>query len=133
FLTDVERRWGRPLTLASDALARFAAAAVRQNETSAAALEQDNHGALEILNRALMDVEPSFIDGAGLAGRPWYRHLLYAPAFTYQPEVLPGLSEAVDARDPLRVAEEERRLAAALNRAAARLRLFTTFPAPGAS
>jgi N-acetylated-alpha-linked acidic dipeptidase len=74
--------------------------------------------ALELINRALMDIERAFTDPAGLERRPWYRHQLYAPAFTYAPEVLPLLSEAIDARDPIRVAEAERRLAAALDRAA---------------
>jgi hypothetical protein len=55
---------------------------------------------------------------AAIHGRPWYRHLLYAPAFGYDSEVLPGLSEAVGSGNRTRVAEEERRLAAALDRAA---------------
>jgi N-acetylated-alpha-linked acidic dipeptidase len=63
-------------------------------------------------------VEGAFIDRAGLHGRPWYRHLIYAPAYTYRHEVLPGVSEAIEARVPARIAEEERRLAAALARAA---------------
>ena len=65
-----------------------------------------------------MNVEPALVDRAGLRDRPWYRHLIYAPAFTYQPRVLPGISEAVEAKAPERLAEEEHRLAAALDRAA---------------
>ena len=80
-----------------------------------------------------MDIESSFIDTPGLDGRPWYRHQLYAPDFTYQPEILPGLFEAVSARDPKRVAEAERRLAAALDRAADCLKVFTTFRGAPAS
>ena len=133
FLADVERRWGAPLHVASDALARFDAAASRHAESAAAALADDNTSALDLINRALMEVEPSFIDPAGLDGRPWYRHLLYAPAFTYQPEVLPALSEAVDSRDPNRVADAERRLAEALDRATACLKVFTTFRGSRAS
>jgi len=133
FLAEVERRWGAPLRVASGALARFDAAASRHGDAAAAALADGNAGALELINRALMEVEPSFIDAAGLDGRPWYRHLLYAPAFSYQPEVLPGLSDAVESRDPDRVAEAERRLAAALDRAAACLKVFTTFPGSRAS
>jgi hypothetical protein len=76
-------------------------------------------------------VEPAFIDLAGLDGRPWYRHQIYAPAFTYEPEVLPALAEAVAARNPGRVADAEHRLAAALDRACRKL--FTTFPTPRAS
>jgi len=65
-----------------------------------------------------MRVEGALLDSAGLEGRPWYRHQIYAPAFSYEPALLPGLSEAVDAGDTGRVAEQERRLAAALDRAA---------------
>ena len=68
-----------------------------------------------------MRVEPAMIEPVGLAGRPWYRHQIYAPAFSYEPEVLPGLAEAVDSGDPARVAAEERILAAALDRAAGAL------------
>jgi len=142
FLSDVERRWGAPLELASGALARFDAAATRHAAAAASALTGGNATALELINHALMEIEPAFTDPAGLAGRPWYRHQLYAPAFTYAPEVLPGLSEAVDAHDAARVAEAERRLADALDRAACALasspvegclKTFTTFGAPGAS
>jgi len=58
----------------------------------------------------------------GIPGRPWYRHQIYAPKYTYAPEVLPGLAEAVDAKDAARVNEQEKRLAAALDRAAEALR-----------
>ena len=133
FVAEVERRWGAPLDRASAALARFDDAAVRHAGAAAAALDGNNQAALDLINRALMEVEPSFIDRAGLDGRPWYRHQLYAPAFTYEPEVLPGVSEAVASGDPRRVAEQERRLAAALDRAARRLKLFTTFAQSGAS
>jgi N-acetylated-alpha-linked acidic dipeptidase len=133
FLGEIERRWGAGLELASQALARFDAAAARHAAATAAALAAGDTPALDLANHALMELEPSFIDLAGLDGRPWYRHQLYAAAFDYQPEALPGLFEAVSARDPKRVAEAERRLAAALDRAASRLKVFTTFPGSPAS
>ena len=133
FLEDVERRWGTPLQLASSALARFDAAATQHAAAARSVVAGGNGATLELINRALMAVESSFIDPVGLTGRPWFRHQLYAPAFTYQPEVLPRLAEAVDARDAARVAEAERRLAEALDRAAQCLKVFTTFGAPGAS
>ena len=108
---------GVPLERASAALRSFEAAARTHAAASYEALARNDEAALAAANRALMNVEPAFIDRAGLRGRPWYRHLIYAPAFSYRPEVLPGLSEAVDARVPARVAEEEGRLAAALARA----------------
>lgn len=133
FLGETERRWGAPLELAFRALERFDAAASGHAAAAAMALAAADTTSLDLANRGLMGVEPSFIEPDGLDGRPWYRHQLYAPAFTYQPEVLPGLFEAVSARDPKRVAEAERRLAAALDRAANRLKVFTTFPGSPAS
>jgi N-acetylated-alpha-linked acidic dipeptidase len=118
FVGEIERRRGDELTGLKAALARLSAAAILNADASSAALAQGNASGLEILNRRLMTVEPSFIDPGGLDGRPWYRHQLYAPAFTYEPEVLPGLSEAVDSGKPSRIAEQERRIAAALDRAA---------------
>ena len=62
--------------------------------------------------------------GAGqsrLPGRPWYRHLIYAPRFTYASEILPGVSEAIEAGDGGRSRAQARRLADALRSAAAAL------------
>jgi N-acetylated-alpha-linked acidic dipeptidase len=70
------------------------------------------------MNATLITVERAMVDAAGLHGRPWYRHLIYAPKFTYAPEVLPGVSEALEANDRDRLAQETARLAAALIRAA---------------
>jgi len=129
FLADVRQRWTRnaprgtsaDLTVASTALARFESAAAAHAARASTALELDDRPALDALNRALMRVEPALVDRTGLPGRPWYRHQVYAPAFTYEPETLPGLSEAVDGGHAGRVAEQERRLAGALDRAAAAL------------
>jgi len=46
---------------------------------------------------ALIATERALTDHDGIPGRPWYRHLIYAPKPTYAPEVLPGLAEAIDA------------------------------------
>jgi len=64
-----------------------------------------------------MQLEHAFLDPAGLPGRPWYRHLIYAPRPTYAPEVLPGVAEALDAGDRARMAEQAGRVVAALERA----------------
>ena len=37
------------------------------------------------LNRRLLQLERSFVDDGGLPGREWYRHVLMAPARSYQP------------------------------------------------
>ena len=72
-----------------------------------------------------MAVERALLDPEGIPGRPWYRHLVYAPRFTYTPEVLPGVAEAVDAGDSARARRQSARLADAVRRAASAL-------APGA-
>jgi N-acetylated-alpha-linked acidic dipeptidase len=118
FLDEVTATGRVRLDRVSAALQRFDAAAAAQAAASDEALERDDEDALDAANRALMNVEPALVDRAGLRDRPWYRHLIYAPAFTYQPRVLPGISEAVEAKAPERLAEEEHRLAAALDRAA---------------
>jgi N-acetylated-alpha-linked acidic dipeptidase len=117
FLNEAAAR-GVRLDRASAALTSFEAAAAAHAAASDRAFEQSDETALATANRALMDIEPALIDRVGLRGRPWYRHLIYAPAFTYQPEVLPGISEAIDDNVPARLAHEERRLADALARAA---------------
>src|SRR5262245_14082283 len=117
FLDEVTARGGVRLDAVSAALTRFHAVARAHATASLQALDRNDEEALDAANRALMDVEPALVDSAGLRGRPWFRHLIYAPAFTYQPQVLPGISEAIEAHAPARLAEEERRLAAALDRA----------------
>ena len=69
-----------------------------------------------------MKVERSLLDSEGLAGRPWFKHLLYAPRPTYKAMVLPGLTEAIEAKDPIRANLEAERLTRALQRAADALR-----------
>jgi len=117
FVGEIESRRGQPFTELGAALARLREAAALNASASSAALAQANAPALGIFNRGRMMLEPSFIDPAGLDGRPWYRHQLFAPAFTYEPEVLPGLAEAVRDGSPSRIAEQERRLVAAIDRA----------------
>jgi N-acetylated-alpha-linked acidic dipeptidase len=66
-------------------------------------------------------IERALLDADGLPGRPWYRHLIYAPRFTYAPEILPGVSEAIEAGDGGRARAQARRRADALRSAAAAL------------
>lgn len=75
------------------------------------------------INHALTGVERAFLDREGLPGRPWYRHLLYAPRPTYAPEILPGVAEALEAGDRPRLSREIARLTAAVDRATDALRL----------
>lgn len=107
----------RPLTSAADRFASAAEAAGRRMERLLATDAPDRRAAA-LLDDALMKTERAFLDLAGIPGRPWYRHLLYAPKPTYAPEVLPGVTEALAARDSNGLATEVARLAGALDRAA---------------
>jgi N-acetylated-alpha-linked acidic dipeptidase len=75
------------------------------------------------INRALVTVEQAFLAPEGLAGRPWYKHTIYAPGSYagYAAEVMPGVSESLDRKDTAMLKREEEALASALRRAAARL------------
>jgi len=136
YLDEVDRRWlGAGGTAASPdapdrsaelqparaALDRFAAAAARASDEGARALESGDQATLDALGRRLRSLERAWLDPDGIPGRPWYRHQIYAPKFTYAPELLPGITEAVDAGDAAAVGREAGRVAAALDRAAAAL------------
>ena len=51
------------------------------------------------LNEALRSIEQSFLLDGGIPGRPWFKHALYAPKYTYAALELPGVREAVDRKD----------------------------------
>ena len=111
-----------PFARIVEATAQLNAAAREFNARRDAALARDDREALASLNRKLRTVERAFIDADGIPGRPWYRHQIYAPKYTYAPEVLPGVAEAVDAGDAARAAAQSERLIAALRRATSALR-----------
>ena len=102
----------------STAAARLQSAAAAFGRRRDDALERGEASRLAWVNGKVLTVERALLDAEGMPGRPWYRHLVYAPKFTYAPEVLPGVSEAIDANDTRQIAIEARRLAAALDRAA---------------
>ena len=100
---------------AQAAAARFAAAAQKAH-----ILQLAPSGDLAKLNLALRQTETALLTEAGLPHRPWYRHTIYAPGeFTgYAAVVIPGVNEAIDARDSNRAAQQLAVLAQALDRAA---------------
>jgi N-acetylated-alpha-linked acidic dipeptidase len=127
FASELEKKWQQSGTTGSDgaspfagvhdAIAAFRAAADGMATRMAGALESP--GKRDAVNRALMDVERAFTDPDGIPGRPWYRHQIYAPKFTYAPEMLPGPSEALEAGDIGALAIQCDRVASAIRRAAA--------------
>src|ERR1700694_650108 len=51
------------------------------------------------INHGMMQVERNWLNPDGIPGRPWFKHILYGARFTYAHLELPGLTEAVEARD----------------------------------
>ena len=72
-------------------------------------------------NAALMAQERALLDDDGIPGRPWFRHLIYAPLPSYEAETLPGLREALQAKDLERARAQADALGRALERATAAL------------
>jgi N-acetylated-alpha-linked acidic dipeptidase len=72
------------------------------------------------LNNELRTTEGDFLSAAGLPNRPWFKHTVYAPGeYTgYAAVVIPGVNEAIDAKDAARAQSQLTVLTEAINRAA---------------
>jgi N-acetylated-alpha-linked acidic dipeptidase len=94
---------------------RFATAAQQAHNQQTAA-----SGDLNKLNLALRQTETALLSEAGLPNRSWYRHTIYAPGeYTgYAAVVIPGVNEALEAKDQPRAAQQLTVLTEALTRAA---------------
>lgn len=82
----------------------------------------------DAVNRDLLDFESNWAHADGIPGRPWFKHLLYAPRYTYAAMTLPGVTEAAERGDwavaraqAVLVQQAMAKNAALLNRAADRL------------
>jgi N-acetylated-alpha-linked acidic dipeptidase len=64
------------------------------------------------LNEALRTLEQQWLLEGGIPGRPWFKHALYAPRETYAAMELPGVREALDARNWTLATRELQRLTA---------------------
>ena len=64
-------------------------ALTREGETQA--------GTYADLNAALLTVERALLLEDGIPDRPWFKHALYAPRYTYAAMSLPGVREAAEA------------------------------------
>jgi N-acetylated-alpha-linked acidic dipeptidase len=99
-----------------------ALAAANRFATEAAPIltrQQAASGDLPSLNIALRAVESDMLAADGLPGRPWYRHTIFAPGeYTgYAAVVIPGVNEAIDAKDAERTKAQLAAVTAALVRA----------------
>jgi N-acetylated-alpha-linked acidic dipeptidase len=100
-------------------------AAGRFRKAGARALiaEQNPSGALSEQNKILRQAEEDLLSQEGLPNRPWYKHTIYAPGeYTgYGAVMIPGVNEAIDAKDAALAATQLIVLTNALNRAATTL------------
>jgi N-acetylated-alpha-linked acidic dipeptidase len=85
------------------------------------------------LNRVLRQAERGLLIAGGLPRRPWFRHAIFAPGIYtgYAAVVIPGVNEAIDAKDKERTAAQISALAQAVTRAAALMESYR--PAAAAS
>jgi N-acetylated-alpha-linked acidic dipeptidase len=125
FTKELERRWpqGIPgLAAVSEAASDMRRSAQAFNKRRAEALARGDRTALDLLNDRLLTVERALLNPDGIPGRPWYRHLVYAPRFTYAPELLPGVAEAMDAGDNQRAGQQANILEKSVRKAAELMR-----------
>jgi len=71
---------------------------------------------VQFLNDQLRAAESNWLDPAGIPGRPWFRHLLYAARYTYAHLEYPGLTEAVERGDGAAARDQVAVLNAAIGR-----------------
>jgi N-acetylated-alpha-linked acidic dipeptidase len=105
----------------------FQAAGRELNEAVLRATEADEAGAdgsgLNAVNEALMQAERNWCNPAGIPGRPWFKHSIYATRFTYAHLELPGLTEAAEEGDWPRATAQAQVLSDELAKNTATLRL----------
>jgi N-acetylated-alpha-linked acidic dipeptidase len=75
------------------------------------------------INDLLFTSERLLTRDAGLDGRPWYKHHIYAPGFYtgYGVKTIPGVREAIEEREYEKVAPQISIAASVLNNMAARI------------
>jgi N-acetylated-alpha-linked acidic dipeptidase len=98
------------------------AAAKRFTDAATAVKQKQDHpeGSEVALNAGLRATEGDFLSAAGLPNRGWFKHTVYAPGeYTgYAAVVIPGVNEAIDAKDGARAKAQLAVLTEAINRAA---------------
>jgi N-acetylated-alpha-linked acidic dipeptidase len=108
-------------TKASDAARRFMNAGAR-----VLAIEKNPPQDTAKLNQALISAERALLSKEGLPNRPWFKHVIYAPGqYTgYAAVVIPGVNEAIDAKNVQLATDQLQVLTDALNRAAGVLEAY---------
>jgi N-acetylated-alpha-linked acidic dipeptidase len=72
------------------------------------------------VNAKLIESERRLTDAAGLPGRPWFRHMIYAPGFYtgYGVKTIPGVREAIEQKRWQEADEQIQRVGAILTKEA---------------
>ena len=100
---------------------QIAARALNQTIATAVAAGHLDSAAAQRVNRQLMQVERNWCNPAGIPGRPWFKHSLYGTRETYDHLELPGVTEAAEAGNWPRAAEQIKILESELAKNAALL------------
>ena len=114
------------VSAAREATAHWASAAAALDSalsiTLAAPSSPARSARLRAANEAMRAMEQRFLNDSGIPGRPWFKHVLYAPKYTYAAMALPGVQEAVDQSDWARARAQLAVVAAKLEAVAAATR-----------
>jgi N-acetylated-alpha-linked acidic dipeptidase len=110
-----------PLENGIDALTRSA-------QRYDAARQKASASNLEAVNAKLIESERRLTDSTGLPGRPWFRHMIYAPGFYtgYGVKTIPGVREAIEQKRWQEADDQIQRVGAILTREADLLDEATT-------
>jgi len=121
FLTDLQRDNKidpglLPLKRLQDHIADFETAGRQLREMTLKDLAAGKASPAQIqrVDDQLFHVESNWLDPAGIPGRPWFQHVLYAARYTYAHLEFPGLTEAVEAGNWTQAAQQANVLDAAL-------------------
>ena len=107
-------------------LINLAASSKRLDRTLRCKKTTDRTNGSHDLNISLARLERDLTDSTGLPGRPWYRHLIYAPGSDtgYDAALYPGIREAIANGDKAQAEIEIARVADAISRLANSLNLL---------
>jgi len=95
-------------------------ALTRSSQKYDAARQKANPSNVQAVNARLIESERRLTDSAGLPGRPWYRHMIYAPGFYtgYGVKTIPGVREAIEQKRWQEADEQIQRVGTILTREA---------------
>jgi N-acetylated-alpha-linked acidic dipeptidase len=88
------------LAAVREAVDSWGRAAEDLHRSTESALSRDGgleRGSFSELNSVLLTVERELLLADGIPDRPWFKHALYAPRYTYAAMSLPGVREAAEA------------------------------------